>query len=133
MTNKEKIKLLAEIEMSKYNPTLELIKDSPGNQYFFDQFSGLFFKSNQATVLAAELNVNRELILTGRCPLRYYYNILGLDVYKDAEFDVDNFSWELDGITNWIDFDYIYMDRDTNFKYGTYHLIVMLNEPNILL
>jgi hypothetical protein len=119
MTTREKLQMMARIQMAKEEiPQLEFIKDEPNDELFYDQFSGQFFRSNKATILAAELNINRELMLNGICPVSRFYDIIGLDFQGD-------YIWEYG---NWVDFDHIFVDFEDGCDF--YHLIVMIPEPH---
>ena len=121
MNSRDKIQMLARTMMEKHNYGLDFVKNDPGNDNFYDQFSGQFFKSNKATILAAELAVNRELNHCGQCSIRVYYNILGIP-YKGEEYE-----WQICDEYTWVEFDHIYVDYESALP--TYHLIVMLPEP----
>ena len=127
-TNKEKMQILVRRDMAKAERKLaEFLQNdfSKKDHLFYDQFSGEFFKASKATVLAAELAVNRTLVNDGICPVSVYYNIIGLDIPDYANY-IWNLNGEKDWVT-WVDFDHIFVDYEA--EYPEYHLIVMLPEP----
>lgn len=127
-TNKEKMQILARRDMAKAERKLaEFLQNdfSKKDHLFYDQFSGEFFKASKATVLAAELAVNRTLVNEGECKASVYYNILGLDVpeYTDYIWKVN----DGDNFLTWVDFDHIYVDYED--EWPEYHLVVMIPVP----
>lgn len=126
-TNKEKMQILARRDMAKAERKLaEFLQNdfSKKDHLFYDQFSGQFFKASKATILAAELAVNRTLVNEGECKASVYYNILGLDIPE-----YEDYIWKVNGndFTTWVDFDHIYVDYED--EWPEYHLIVMIPVP----
>lgn len=108
--------------MANHQSEMDFVKDLPGDEYFYDQFSGEFFKSNKATILAAEIVANRTLYLEGICPVQVYYDILGIEFNEPYE-------WRLSNGVTWIDFDHIYVDYEDEYPF--YHLLAMCPEPEL--
>lgn len=126
--NKTKMQILAKRDMAKADQKLKEFAMEGSfeydQEYFFDQFSGQFFQSTKAMILAAELAVNRQLNETGECPLRVYYDILGIE-----DNAIDDYIWSHEMGHPWIDFDHIYVDYESDNP--DYHLIVMIPEPEL--
>lgn len=105
------------------------ILDANGEELFYDEFSGRYFKSTIYKVQRAQYDLNRELIMTECVPLNYYYELLGLPPIEGGDklgwstsmnFD---YYWQL-----WIDFSHSTFDLEDGTKC---HKIWMLCEPSI--
>lgn len=77
---------------------------TPGEQLFYDDFSGQFFESTIEEVQKAELQVNRDIQLQSYATLSEFYDMLGID-YDDGGLlgwsEGGNFAryWQ-----SWVDF-----------------------------
>lgn len=127
--NKIKQKILAKRDMAKFENKLKDFCHSSsigiGFELFYDQFSGIFFQSTTASVLAAELAINRELQTAGECSVAMFYDMIGVD-YSSLSLD-QQYYWRIDDETYWVDFDHIFIDSDV--YHPPYHLIAMIPEP----
>lgn len=122
-TNKDRMQILARRDMAKAERKLaEFLQNdfAKKDHLFYDQYSGEFFKASKATILAAELAVNRTLHSDGICPVSVFYGLIGIDNTSEAV-------WKLDDNCVWVDFDHIFVDYEA--EYPEYHLIVMVPEP----
>lgn len=124
MTSKEQLQILARRNMAKVNPFEDFIDVKNGDDYFFDQFSGQFFRSNKESILAAELMVNRQLVQYGECSASVFYDVIG---FKPEADEPQNYFWSTANGLYWVDFDHIYVDYEDEYPF--YHLIVMIPEP----
>lgn len=125
MTSKETLNILIKRMLSKHDYNqIAFIKDDPGNELFYDQFSGTFFKSNKASILAAECVLNRELILNGSVNVNEFYKIVGM---HSKYIENQPYGWNKKDV-DWIEFDHILVDSDVTNDIP-YHLIVMLPQP----
>ena len=127
---KIKSQILAKRNMARFEGRLKDFCNTSNalSELFYDQFSGLFFKSTTASILAAELAINRELASSLECPVAMYYDMLGID-YSSLMLD-QPYYWYIDDDTYWVDFDHVYIDSD--IQHPPYHLIAMIPEPTFM-
>lgn len=125
MTSKESLNILIKRMLSKHDyDQLSFIRDDPGRELFYDQFSGTFFKSSKEAILAAECILNRELILNGVVNVDEFYKIVGM---HSKYIENRPYGWNKKDI-NWIEFDHILVDAEFTQEIP-YHLIVMIPQP----
>ena len=124
MTNRERLQIMARVEMSKHDPYSDFIKYNPEkDELYFDQFSNRFFTSTKPAIMAAEFAVNRALNYNGECDLDDFYRICGLMPLDK------HYIWKKHHNT-WVDFDHIYVDHEDGFE--VYHVIIMIPEPMLV-
>lgn len=120
MTSQEKMQIMSKRMLVKSGSSIAFA-EGPGDGLYYDEFTGIFFKSNKSLILAAELAINHELHTIGIVWANTYYNILGIDI------DLPRYGWSTE-ITNWVDFDHTFMDRED----PVYHIIVPIPFPEAL-
>lgn len=126
MTNREKQKILAKRVSARSDFAKDFI-DSVGDELFYDQFIGEFFKSNKAAILGAELALNRELNQNGIVSIEKFYDMLGIGPFAIKP----RCGWAIEINTNWIDIDKIYLEDD-QYVPTPYHLLAFIPEPEVL-
>lgn len=126
MTNREKQKILAKRVSARSDFAKDFI-DSVGDELFYDQFTGEFFKSNKAAILGAELALNRELNQNGIVSIERFYDMLGIGPFAIKP----RYGWDIETDTNWIDIDKIYLEDD-QYVPTPYHLLAFIPEPEVL-
>lgn len=126
MTNREKNQILAK-RMSARSDFAKDFIESIGDELFYDQFTGEFFKSNRVAILGAELAINRELHQNGSVSIDRFYNMLGVGPFAINPV----YGWDLENDTNWIDIDKIYLEND-RYVPTPYHLLAFIPEPEVL-
>ena len=116
-----------EIAKDKYTGDCELMEDN--KELFFDFYSGRYFESTKETVMWAQYETNRAMLVNGAVCLNEYYEFLGLE--KKPEYE--DIGWTCGQIEEmywhpWIEFDYeeIIIDEETEDSVGMECTIIHL-------
>lgn len=128
MTNREKIRILSRVEMSKHYPDYgfdyeDLMSNGKNDELFFDQFSERFFKTSKVKLLYAENFLNRSLHKEGECSINEFYHLIGLTPLEHDE------KWRLDDGYIWLDFDHTYVDYED--EYDAYYIVDIIPDPDL--
>ena len=94
----------AEIAKDKYTNDIISLDNK---ELFYDFYSGRYFESTKETVIQAQYEINRALIVNNSVSLNEYYEILGLE--RKAEYEL--VGWSCSQIEEmyghpWIEFDH---------------------------
>lgn len=108
-------------EIAKDKYTSDSISLDNNKELFYDFYSGRYFESTNETVMRAQYETNRALIVNNAVSLNEYYEILGLK--RKAEYELVGWSCnQIEEMYNhpWIDFDHeeTIIDEESDYSEG---------------
>lgn len=108
-------------EIAKDKYTSDSISLDNNKELFYDFYSGRYFESTNETVMRAQYETNRALIVNNAVSLNEYYEILGLK--RKAEYELVGWSCsQIEEMYNhpWIEFDHeeTIIDEESDYSEG---------------
>lgn len=108
-------------EIAKNKYTSNSISLDDNKELFYDFYSGRYFESTKETVMQAQYETNRALIVNNAVSLNEYYEILGLE--RKAEYEL--VGWSCSQIKEmyghpWVEFDHeeTIIDEESDYSEG---------------
>lgn len=117
-------RIRSEIAKDHYD---ESVRTSDEKQLYFDEWSGRWFESTKADVMAAQYELNRIMISDGGVYLNEWYDLVGLELTEAGEFMGWSACYLSEAYWNsWIEFDHYEDTLDDGLEYT---IITMRCEP----